>query len=93
MGETFAVGSGTGISIAEIARLLGDLVAVDKPIIAESSRRRPDRSEVRELVCDPTRARTVLGWSAATPLAAGLGRAIEFMRVHSRLYRSGTYEI
>jgi len=64
------VGSGDDITIADVARLIADVVGYDGAIAFDTSK--PDGTP-RKLL-DVSRL-TQLGWSASTPLSVGLRRA------------------
>lgn len=64
------VGSGEDVTIAEVARLIADVVGYDGAITFDTSK--PDGTP-RKLL-DVSRL-TSLGWSASTPLSVGLRRA------------------
>lgn len=66
------VGTGDDITIAEVARLIADVVGYDGAISFDTSK--PDGTP-RKLL-DVSRL-TSLGWSAGTPLSVGLRRAYE----------------
>jgi len=93
IGQTVHVGSGKSISIGELARLLMDIVGVEKPIEEDPARLRPQASEVRELVCDASRARELLGWSPTVDLRTGLRRVVDFVGDHAGRYRNPHYAI
>lgn len=71
------VGSGIGTSVADLARLASDLSSYHPPIVEDPARRRPEQSEILELVADTGAARLLLGWSASTPLDKGIALALE----------------
>lgn len=85
VGKVVNVGSGSGISIADLAQLILALMRCDKPIVTETERLRPDASEVMHLICNNARARALLGWQPRWSLREGLQRTIAF--VHENLGR------
>lgn len=92
VGETVHLGSGTGVSIGEMARTLFALMGKEHvELIEEESRKRPEESEVTRLVCDASRAEAILGWKPRVSLDEGLRRAIEFISSHLDLYRPSEY--
>ena len=93
IGQTIHVGTGEGISIGNLARLLMEIVGVEKPIERDDARVRPEASEVRELVCDASKAARTLGWTPSVGLRAGLRRVVDFMRDHAERYRNLRYAI
>ena len=93
VGEVFNIGSGSEISVGELARTIIRLVGKDMPVVTEDRRVRPERSEVDRLLADTTAARTVLGWQPEWSLEDGLTETIEWVRNHIDRYRVGSYVI
>jgi nucleoside-diphosphate-sugar epimerase len=65
----------------------------NKRIVQETTRMRPDNSEVMRLVSDNRKAAKILGWSPRTKLDSGLCQTIDFVAANQHLYRLGTYTI
>ncbi len=82
IGEVINVGSGREISIGDLARRVVERVGRPVPIESTADRSRPDGSEVYRLVCDASRARTLLGWEPTISMDEGLDRVIDFLRDH-----------
>lgn len=91
IGQTINLGTGSEISIGDLARLIARLM--DKPIDIESDdlRMRPEGSEVERLLADNRLAREVLGWEPRVSLADGLLRTIEWIQQYPERYRPGVY--
>lgn len=70
------VGTGAETSVNDLYRRLVRLAGVGRA--AEHGPARP--GEQRRSVLDAARAKQALGWTAATPLDAGLARTVEHMR-------------
>ena len=92
-GKTIHVGSGKKISVGELARLLMQRSGVEKPIIEEAARVRPEKSEVELLLCDPSLAEKVLGWTPKISFDEGLSQVIEFVKSHPEFHRNTGYAI
>lgn len=92
IGRTFNIGNGKSISIGELAETIFELTG-GGTYVSESQRIRPKKSEVNELRCDSTLARTVLGWSPEVSLTDGLVETIEFMRSHTEMYAPLEYRV
>lgn len=73
------IGTGTATSVADVARLILEILRRDIPVIESPENKRPGSSEIYNLVADPTQAQAVLGWSPKTTLRSGLERTIQFM--------------
>lgn len=92
-GETFNLGTGTEISIGELAQEI--LVQIGRPVRVEvqPERLRPEASEVTRLLSDNSKARERLGWEPQVGIKDGLGQTIKWIRKHLDLYRLGKYEV
>lgn len=87
IGTVTNVGSGSGISIGDLARLMADIAGIDDLQIEEEPQRlRPDASEVMQLVADATSARRRSGWEPRVSLNAGLNRVLRYIRAHPGRY-------
>lgn len=82
VGTTLNVGTGTEVSIGELAERIVAKVGRDLPIHSRDERTRPDASEVFRLVADAGRAQQLTGWKPTVELDEGLDRVIAFMREH-----------
>lgn len=92
IGRVTNVGSGAGISIGDLARMLAELAGrPDVEIELEPRRVRPERSEVMELIADTTQAQQRLGWAPRVPLQEGLARTLGYIREHIDRYDAGRY--
>jgi NAD dependent epimerase/dehydratase len=92
-GMTINLGTGETFSVGWFAARILELMGVEKPIVQESQRLRPEKSEVGKLVSDNSLARKWLGWTPQTPLESGLRNAIEFVKAHPQLYKTDAYVI
>ena len=93
VGKTIHTGSGTGISIGDLAQKILSRVNPGARIVPGDERVRPGKSEVMRLVCDSRRAREELGWRPEVSLDEGLGQTIAWVREHLDIYRAGGYTI
>lgn len=91
IGETINIGFGKGISIGELAKMILSLMGCEKPIVHESMRFRPDKSEIYNLVCDNTKAQRLIGWKNGHSLKEGLKETIEFIKNNINMYKPETY--
>ncbi|PHQ38452.1 NAD-dependent dehydratase [Halorubrum persicum] len=69
VGEVINAGTGADVSINELA----ELIATDGTDITHVEHHHP-QSEVRKLLCDPTKANDVLDWEAEVTLEEGISR-------------------
>ncbi len=91
IGRTIHVGTGRGVTIGELAKLVLRLMKIDKPIVEEAERVRPKESEVQHLLCDARLAESVLGWKPTVSLEEGLERAIDFVTRNRAAYKTARY--
>ena len=90
-GMTINLGTGETHSVGWFAdRLLG-LMGIDKRIVQEEQRMRPELSEVLKLISDNRLARDKLNWTPKVSLDDGLRQAIEFVKGHLELFKSDGY--
>lgn len=93
LGQELNLGTGTDISIGELADRIIRLVDRPVEIITESERMRPEKSEVMRLMSDNGLARHALGWEPAYSLEDGLRETISWIGDHIDFYHVGRYEI
>lgn len=89
-GQVFNIGSGRGIPIGELARLLIDIsskeleVIYDNPPEGEASRFQPERirllGELKRLVLSCDKAEKVLGWSPSVSFRDGVLEEINWLK-------------
>ena len=97
VGKVVNIGSNFEISIADTARMIADLMAVDIELLADDQRKRPVGSEVERLWADNSYARSLTGWSpeysGSDGLRRGLTETIEWFRdpVNMRRYKADQY--
>jgi len=77
VGEVVHVGTGHEVRIAELARLLGELMGREVRLATDPRRLRPEASEVTRLCADASKARRLLGWSPRYGGPEGLRRGLE----------------
>lgn len=93
IGEVINVGSGKAVSIGELAQKIVAMVGGEKQIVTEDARVRPEASEVMELLCDHSKAKTLLGWQPQMSLEAGLKRVLEYIQKNLSSYKPGIYNV
>jgi len=92
-GEVFNLGTGTEISVGEVAKRVLALLDRDLPIVTSSERLRPPASEVERLVSDYSKAKTVLEWTPETEFQDGLRRTISWIERFLGLYKARIYNV
>lgn len=93
IGRTLNLGTGTSLTIGELAAAIQDCMDKKVEIVSDPSRRRPPRSEVMNLISDNRAARNVMNWAPEVSLRDGLLETIEFMKRHPGLYKTDRYVI
>ena len=93
MGQVTNIGSGTDISIGELADTILRLMGRDLPVVLDSARVRPDTSEVDKLQADATKAQDTLGWHPTISLEEGLIQTIQWIEENLSDFRIGTYAV
>lgn len=79
IGKVINVGNGKGISIGDLANLIIKLMGVNKSIVTDSERLRPEKSEVLKLICDNSKAKILIGWEPQYSIERGLKETIEYV--------------
>jgi NAD dependent epimerase/dehydratase len=92
-GQTINLGTGSTYTIGHFAERILKLMGVEKEIVADAARMRPDKSEVLKLVSDNALAARLMGWSPQVDLDEGLRQSIEFIRRNIHLYRPTVYTV
>lgn len=87
VGKEINIGSGTEISVGNLAEQLIKLTGSDARIVSEEQRKRPEKSEVERLVCDNGLIRKLTGWKPEVSLKDGLERTIAWLRDKDNLSR------
>ncbi|MCE9553381.1 MAG: SDR family NAD(P)-dependent oxidoreductase [Planctomycetes bacterium] len=92
-GEVVQLGTGTGTSIAEVVELVGRIVGRPLEITTSADRRRPEKSEVRTLICCPGKALKLLNWQPQVNLESGLRQTCQWIDAHRDDYRRDHYAV
>ncbi len=92
-GETINLGTGSTFTIGHFAERILKLMGVDKKIVTDAARLRPEKSEVLKLVSDNALAAKTMGWAPKVDLDDGLAQSIEFIRRNIHLYRPTVYTV
>lgn len=92
-GETIHFGSGEAHTIGEIAKLCLAAAGSKARIVTEAERIRPEKSEVGLLLCNPTKAVSMLGWKPTVSLDEGLRRTVNHIRAFGVPKRADRYTV
>ena len=93
IGQVVNIGTGHGVTIGEVARLVLGMCSGQKQIVADQDRFRPTNSEVLELLCNNTKAKTLLGWEPQFTLMQGLHKTFEHIERHLHLYKTHMFTL
>jgi dTDP-glucose 4,6-dehydratase len=77
-GEVINIGSGTETKIQDIAALIAKIIKIDFVMDRDNSRIRP--YDVDRLICDNSKAQSLLGWKPEVQLEDGLTQAVDWIR-------------
>jgi dTDP-glucose 4,6-dehydratase len=92
-GDTFNLGTGQEVRIRELAELIIELTDRRGAIEVDSTRLRPEKSEVQRLLSDNRRARAVLDWEPRVDLRTGLAWTIEWIQSNLDYFRPEQYQV
>lgn len=93
IGKVLNLGTGSGVSIGELADTILKLMGVEKEIKTESHRVRPGESEVMRLISDPSLVERTAGWRAQFSLEEGLAQTIDWIKEHLDEYKADSYAV
>jgi len=85
-GEELNLGTGTSFSIKEIVEIVSEIMGKNLKIVEKKERKRPERSDIVELVSSNKKARKLLGWEPETNFKDGIKSTIEWIDMHKELY-------
>lgn len=92
-GETIHFGSGEAVSIRALADTCLQSLNISASILTAEERIRPHRSEVQLLLCNPHKAKQLLGWTPQTNLLEGIRRTAEYIQRNLADYHVGRYTV
>lgn len=87
-GETINIGSGTTHSIGEVVETIKELLGKNFEVETDSDKIRPEKSEVRLLICDNKKAKEIIGWKPRISLREGLSEVINYVKKNLSEYNS-----
>lgn len=94
-GEVYNIGSNNEHSIADVIGLIQELLETNVPLVQDSSRIRPEKSEVQRLVCDNSKLLALTGEAPNTDIRSGLSKTINWMKenANNKSYSESNYAI
>lgn len=75
-GHAYNAGTQRAVTVSDVLDLVLELSGTKKPVHRDERRLRPQNSEVRALLADPSRLESKTGWRAQTSLRDGVERTI-----------------
>ncbi len=91
-GQTFNLGTGSEVTIGDLAQEIINLVGRPVQIEVDPQRLRPGKSEVMRLLSNNQLAFEKIGWQPEVSLEEGLSNTIRWIQNHLENYRIGVYE-
>jgi len=92
-GTVINLGTGSEISVGDVANLILGELGVEKPIKLADERLRPPRSEVQRLRADISRARAMLDWSPSVSFIDGVRQTIAWFASALERYKPSLYNV
>ncbi len=93
LGRSTNIGTGTEISVGDLANKIITMIGRDVKIVQDTERLRPGKSEVERLLAESSFMRQATGWSNQVSLDAGLAQTIAWIRQNIALYRPKEYAV
>ena len=93
IGKVVNIGTGSDLSIGELAEKILSLLGRERKIETESQRVRPEKSEVMQLLSDTRLAERLFQWKPGYSLEAGLRETIEWYRENLGRFEVGSYPL
>jgi NAD dependent epimerase/dehydratase len=90
IGEAVNIGTGNSISINDLVELIFEISGMQKPIKVTENRLRPEKSEVDNLECDPTKLIKTVGCVPTISLEEGLEQTITWFKASKFLENQET---
>lgn len=91
VGEVINVGTGSAVSIGQLVEISLRILGVEREVILDDQRVRPEKSEVMTLLADRSKAERLTGWSPKVTLEQGLAQTAEFIRQNPDRFRPSHY--
>lgn len=92
-GEVTNIGMGQEISVGNLAQKIGSIMNVEINIKTDSSRIRPDNSEVERLLCKNDKIKEKTNWTPDYDLDKGLSETINWLKDNLQMYKPDIYNV
>jgi nucleoside-diphosphate-sugar epimerase len=93
LGEVVNIGTGSEISIEELAEKVKTLMASDARIRTDEVRVRPGGSEVERLMCNNQKIKKLLGYAPRFTLEQGLQNTIHWVKKNLDKFKTNIYNV
>jgi NAD dependent epimerase/dehydratase len=93
VGQVTNLATGVGVSVGELVQQVFEIIGRKVPIVETDQRKRPEASEVFNLLGSAAAARERTGWQPRVALSTGLERTVDWFREHLAEYQVGAYTI
>lgn len=93
IGQVINLGTGTSISINDLAKKIMELMGQTVEVTSKNERLRPDKSEVKQLQSDNSLAKKLLGWEPKVSLEEGLKETISWISESPQLRDANKYVV
>jgi NAD dependent epimerase/dehydratase len=93
LGEVYNTGSGTEVSVRELAGIIQQILKKKVTIKVDPSRIRPAKSEVERLVCDAAKLTQLTGWKPGISLEQGLERTCAWVKGNLNHFKTDIYNV
>jgi len=92
-GEVINFGTGKEISISQLASEIIRLTGSNAEVLQDPNRLRPKKSEVNRLLCENSKARTLLDWEPIVSLDEGLEETISWISANMDSFNVESYMV
>lgn len=92
-GNTYNLGSGRGVTMRELLDIALAVTETSPTVESEADRRRPEKSEVMELICDPSKAAAELNWNSRVSLGDGIRLTADWMSENLDEFKPSIYNV
>lgn len=93
IGRVTNLATGVAVTVGELVQRVERLLGRGLSVVASEERKRPENSEVFQLLGCAKAARERAGWAATTLLEEGLQQTVQWFHNHPDTWRSGAYGI
>lgn len=92
-GQIFNAGSGREVSIEDLTDIISKITNTRVKILRDAQRLRPEKSEVRQLLCDAGKIKETCRWSGKISLEQGLAKTCRWIKRNIKRYKAEVYNV